>query len=86
MKVRYQLGHTAYHHVGEDVAIVAAPQESALLTALRLGAQGLCVFHGYKRNGGSLGWAISWGVLAFISPVITTGVAVAQGVGRRKGH
>jgi hypothetical protein len=88
---RNHLGHTAYHHVGaDDVAVVqVAPQNSALIRAqalLLVGAQGLCVYHGYKRSRGSISWAVSWGILAFLAPVITTSVAVAQGFGRPKGQ
>lgn len=72
------MGHTAYHHVGDA-------GESAF-TALRLAAQGLAVFHGYRRNRGSIGWAIGWGMLAAFSPIITIGIALAQGVGKPKGR
>jgi hypothetical protein len=42
-----------------------------------------CVYHGYKRNN-SVGWAIGWGVLGAIFPVITPTIAVAQGFGKPK--
>lgn len=40
-------------------------------------------YHGYKRNG-SVGWAIGWAMLGSIFPLITGGVAVAQGFGKPK--
>lgn len=49
---------------------------------LSLAGSGLGAYHGYKRNEGSIGWAIGWGVLGYIAPVITTGVALAQGFGK----
>lgn len=41
-------------------------------------------YHGYKRNG-NVRWAVGWGVLGALFPLITGGVAVAQGFGKKKG-
>lgn len=41
------------------------------------------VYHGYKRND-SVGWAIWWGVMGALFPVITPTIAVAQGFGKPK--
>lgn len=41
------------------------------------------VYHGYKRNS-SVGWAIWWGVMGALFPVITPTIAVAQGFGKPK--
>lgn len=71
------LGHTAYHHVGD----VSSTAWSIAGTA----AIGLAAYHGYKRNR-SVGWAIGWALLAGFAPIITTAVAVAQGVGKPKGR
>ena len=49
------------------------------LSALSAGAS---AFHGYRRNRGSLGWAIAWGLLGGVFPVITPAVALAQGFGK----
>lgn len=35
-------------------------------------------YHGYKRNE-SIGWALGWGFLGSIFPIITPVVAIAQG-------
>lgn len=40
-------------------------------------------YHGYKRNN-SVGWALLWGLLGGLAPVITVPIAVAQGFGKRK--
>jgi hypothetical protein len=40
-------------------------------------------YHGYKRNN-SIGWAIAWGLLGGIAPVITLPVSLAQGFGKPK--
>ena len=36
-------------------------------------------YHGYKRNE-SVGWALWWGFLGGIAPIITPTIAVAQGL------
>ena len=45
---------------------------------------GLSAYHGYKRNYDSLGWALGWGVLGGLFPIITPAVAIAQGFGKRE--
>ena len=40
-------------------------------------------YHGYKRNGDSVGWAIGWALLGGLWP-ITIPVMIAQGFGERK--
>jgi len=39
-------------------------------------------YHGYKRND-SVGWAIGWGLLGGMFPIITIPVSLAQGYGKR---
>ena len=63
-------GHTAYHHLGGFT--------DEVWTLGRTAAVGFAVYHGYQRNHGNLPWTLIWGLCAFISPVVTTGVAVAQ--------
>ena len=36
-------------------------------------------YHGYERNNGSIGWALGWGALGAIFPIVTPVVAVVQG-------
>ena len=43
----------------------------------------LSAYHGYRRNS-SIGWAIAWGALGSLFPVITPTIAVAQGFGKPK--
>jgi len=52
----------------------------AVLGTLSMAAS---TYHGYKRNN-SVGWAIGWGILGAMFPVITPAVAVAEGFGKRK--
>lgn len=70
------MGHTAYNHVGDISDTVWSLTSTAAI--------GLAAFHGYKRNR-SVGWAIGWAVAAAFAPIVTTAVAFAQGVGKRKG-
>lgn len=78
------LGFTAYHHVGADLPVVVATP-SPVLQLVGDAAIGLAAYHGYKRHRGSVGWALGWALLAGLAPVIVTGVALAQGLGKPKG-
>ena len=49
---------------------------------LTMGGAAAGAYHGYKRNN-SIGWAIVWSFMGGILPVITIGVAAAQGFGKR---
>jgi len=48
---------------------------------LRTGAAALGAWHGYSRNQ-SVAWALAWAAAGGIAPAVTTGIAVAQGLGR----
>lgn len=52
--------------------------------ALSLAGAGTGAYHGYKRNRGSIGWAIGWFLLGGMFPVITIPVSLAQGFGKPK--
>lgn len=94
--VQQPMGHTAYHHVGEDGAMnpllslnTGRPLgEDAVSTAARVisvAAIAAGAYHGYKRTG-SAGWAVGWALLAGLAPIIVIPVAFAQGFAKRKGH
>lgn len=51
-----------------------------LIVAASIGAS---AYHGYKRNK-STGWAVWWGFMGLMLPVITPVVAIAQGYGKRE--
>ena len=38
----------------------------------------LCAYHGYKRNN-SVGWAIAWGLMGTMFPIIAPVIAFAEG-------
>jgi hypothetical protein len=42
------------------------------------------VYHGYKRNN-SVGWALWWGLMGALFPIITPVIAFAEGYGKRAG-
>jgi hypothetical protein len=74
----HHVGHTAYHHVGADNGA------SSTMKLVGYAAVGAGAYHGYRRNK-SIGWAIAWAIAAGFFPLITTGIAAAQGFGKRKG-
>jgi hypothetical protein len=41
----------------------------------------LGTYHGYARNH-SIGWALAWGALGSLAPVIVVPIALAQGLGK----
>jgi hypothetical protein len=41
-------------------------------------------YHGYKRNGGSVGWAIGWFFFGGFLPIIALPVMLVEGFGERK--
>ena len=52
---------------------------------LALASMAASAYHGTRRNNGSVGWGLGWGVLGMLFPVVTPAVAIAQGFGQRKG-
>lgn len=56
-----------------------------VFSLLGLAGTALGAYHGYRRNRGSIGWAIGWGLLGGMFPVITVPVALAQGYGKPAG-
>lgn len=52
----------------------------ALLVAASVGVS---AYHGYKRNN-STGWAVWWGLMGALFPIITPVVALVQGYGKRE--
>lgn len=62
------------------------PALSAAWTVASIAGGALGAYHGYKRNRGSIGWAIGWALLGSIFPVITLPVSLAQGFGKPAGR
>ena len=55
-----------------------------VVATVELTSVALSTYHGYKRNN-SLGWALWWGFMGGLFPVITPVIAFAQGFGKRAG-
>lgn len=51
---------------------------------LQLASVAASAYHGARRNRGSFGWALGWGVLGAIFPIVTPIVAIAQGYAKPK--
>jgi hypothetical protein len=70
-----------------DPATQAALQEAAkplFPPIVNQAAAATLVYHGYKRTG-SAGWAVAWGFLGYMAPLIGVPVALAQGFAKKKG-
>jgi hypothetical protein len=52
-----------------------------LAWALSIAGMGLGAYHGYHRNRRSTGWAVWWGLMGGLFPIITTVVSMVQGYG-----
>lgn len=72
--------HEAVQITQEAVQPLTPFQAMLGLAGALLGA-----YHGARRNGGSVMWGIAWGAAGGVAPVITTGIALAQGYGRPRG-
>jgi len=59
-----------------------SPALRTFWTLAGVASVGVSAYHGYKRNHGSIGWAIGWGLLGGIFPIITPAIAAAQGIGK----
>lgn len=69
----------------------ADPEENGAFRAwimfynvLSLVGMGAGVYHGYKRNDDSIGWAVAWGIFGGLLPVISIPISLAQGFGKEK--
>jgi hypothetical protein len=71
---------------GSDTAAkVAAIYSNPLMVVLRLASTGISAYHGYKRNN-SIGWALWWGFMGSMFPIVTPAIAFAQGIDKPKGR
>ena len=71
--------------LGRTVTVGTESYEvSPLWTAVNIGAVGALTYHGYRRNRGSWGWALTWGLIGGLIWPITGAIAFAQGFGEPK--
>lgn len=55
----------------------------AIYATIATASMAASVYHGYKRNN-SIGWALVWGLMGGLFPVVTPVIAMAQGFGKPK--
>ena len=63
-------------------ALSAAPNPSYGLDfwgALGIAGMALGVYHGYRRDNGSVGWAMGWGLFGGVVPIIAIPLMLAEG-------
>lgn len=71
--------HFAARQAAADSSLTT---ETTVIGLLATASSAASAYHGYKRNN-STGWAIWWGLMGALFPVITPAVAIAQGFGKR---
>jgi hypothetical protein len=69
--------------LGADAAPATSAAPLVDSSTVKTAAGVALVYHGYKRTGSVL-WALIYGALGRVSPLVTGAVAVAQGFGKRK--
>lgn len=62
-----------------SATVILAPM-APMIGLIGMASVGLSAYHGYKRNQ-SVPWAVGWGLMGAIFPVITPAIAFAQGFG-----
>ena len=66
----------------EDRDNTALTLTAAFWSIASIAGTGLGAYHGYARNS-SIPWAIGWGILGGLAPIIVIPVAYAQGFGKK---
>lgn len=80
---RARIGDVTPAAVTEEPKIGAAAYAIAALSTVSMVAS---AYHGVKRNRGSVGYGILWGVAGALFPIITPGIALAQGYAKPVGR
>ncbi len=81
VKYFYPGGTGEYIDVG-DTAVESVEKfySNPVVRVANIAISGLLAYHGYKRNRGSIMWAVIWGV--FMPNVVGVPVALVQGFGK----
>lgn len=82
---RSAFGQVVISPLGEVTAESLDPAVATAWTVLAAASTGISAYHGYKRND-SVGWAIVWGLLGGMFPIIVPAVALAEGFAKPKGR
>jgi len=76
---------------GQQAAPAAQPNAPAssasspyttLIEVGSLAGTGLGAYHSYKRNHGSIGWAIGWSIFGALMPILAIPIMLAEGFGK----
>lgn len=67
---------------GEDGKSWGSIYETPTMQVVVLASVAASTFHGYRRNQ-SVGWAVWWGLMGGLFPIVTPAIAVAQGFGKK---
>lgn len=70
-----------FYRPGMGATSDATPSQTWMVLSTASMAAG--IYHGYRRNN-SIGWALAWGLLGAMFPVVVPAIAIAQGFGERK--
>lgn len=57
----------------------------SLYGAFALATTAAAVYHGYKRNRGSIPWALGWGLFGSAIPIAAAPLIIAEGFGKPEG-
>ena len=68
---------------GDPLVPRVNPTTAAIWGIVSTASMAASAYHGYKRND-SVGWALWWGLMGALFPVITPTIGFAQGFGKRK--
>lgn len=81
-------GSPMFPSTRRDATVGATLTETVedIMPALSVAGAALGAYHGYKRNGGSIGWALGWSIFGGALPIFAIPLALAQGVGKRPGR
>lgn len=78
------LANTKEQALGEIPDEKPSSSLTTVLSLARIAGASAGVYHGYKRNGDSIGWALGWGLLGGIFWPVTIPLSLAQGFGKKK--
>ncbi len=68
--------------MGDDAATGGSLLDNPAIPKI---AMVLSAYHGLRRNRGSIGWGLAWGVAGRLFPFLVPALAVAQGFAKEKG-
>jgi hypothetical protein len=60
---------------------IADFRPTPLMSLVIAGSIAASAIHGYRRNDGSIGYALIWAAFATVFPIITPAIAIAEGFG-----